>query len=291
MIDITDFDNSTHRVESASAAFQKGLYHLFILKNRQATDIYDQVLRMYQCLFQLNLTELLLDFDFQLSKLRIQRRLRQRCQNYEQPTRKELDPGALVTHATLKNWKGFWQGHPLERVNKQTRDLHERVVESRHNLLYRPFMLDQCFWEDCTLIDLLKHLPSTKEIEEVYKDFFRAMVDWHLVVEEQMKMPQQGKTPRVIFKNMVVENYLDGSPPLNSRPASYFIELLFMVYKDRVGARPTETLLLTYARMLNPNDEQLLQEVRDYRNWLLDIGNLVRACQLAFLDEWRVGEL
>jgi len=160
---------------------------------------------MYQSLFQLNLTQLLLDFDFCLSDLNIQGRLRRRCQNPKRPTRQELDPASLVTHATLEKWGGFQKGHPLELVSKHTLSLYKRVVESRHNLVYRPFMLDQCFWEDCTLIDLLEHLPSVNEIEQAYQDFSNAVLNWHLVEEERLKVS------------------LGDSLVLNLRPAGYFI--------------------------------------------------------------------
>jgi hypothetical protein len=50
-------------------------------------------------------------------------------------------------------------------------------------------------------------------------------------------------------------------------------------------------LLLTYARLLNPENSQVVQEVRDYRNKLLDVNKLVKESRFLFLKEWKVGEL
>lgn len=277
MSSIIDFNDPDHRIQSASAAFQKGLYHLFILKKRETTDVFAQVLRLYQCLFQLCLTELLLDSDYDLNKVKIQPRLRNFCQNPEQPTRREIDPAAIVDHTTFekKKWRGFRKGHPLEKVSKCTLELYARVVDARHNLVYRPFMLDNLY-EDCTLIDLLKHLPKTSDVEYAYQDFIKATVDCH-IVEQKVKPP-----------TVTLEDLQSGRA---SRCAGYFLELLFMVYQDQRDNRPTETLLLAYARMLNPTHQQLLEEVREYRNQLLDVEKLIKVPGITILDEWQAGEL
>jgi hypothetical protein len=116
---ITDFDDRMHRVESASAVFQKGLYHLFVLKKRYQVDIFSQILRVYQSLFQVCITQLLLDFDFSLNNRYIHSRLTRRCKNPERPTRKELDPASIVTHTMLeRTWKGFQQEHPLKSASE-----------------------------------------------------------------------------------------------------------------------------------------------------------------------------
>jgi hypothetical protein len=65
----TDFDYQPHRALAAAAALQKGVYHLFILRSDKHTDLYEQVLRSYQCVFQLSLTLLLLDEAFSLNHL------------------------------------------------------------------------------------------------------------------------------------------------------------------------------------------------------------------------------
>lgn len=260
----TNFDNRNHRVESATAAFQKGLYQLFFVKKRSDADIYGQIIRMYQCLFQMCLTQLLLDSSFSLNGevQRLPRRLRLRCHDPNRPTRSELDPACLVTHSMFENrrWRGFSDQHPLHSVSQLAVELYGRVVDARHNLLYRPFLLDGSFWEDCTLINLIGSTPSTDEIEQLYRQFISSMWDWRVI--------EQG-----------------------SRVAEYFIQTLFVVYKDRVGTRPTETLLLTYARMLNQNDTQLLADLRDYRNALMRVEDDLRYSEIGFLAEWQVGKL
>jgi hypothetical protein len=260
----TNFDDPTHRVESATVAFQKGLYHLFLIKKRSEPDIYGQVIRTYQCLFQICLTQLLLDSSFPLNgELRhLSRRLRSLCQDPNRPTRSDLDPACLVTHSIFENrrWSGFPIQHSLHSVSQLALDLYGRVVKARHNLLYRPFLLDGLFWEDCTLINLVGSAPSTDEIEQLYQQFVSAIWDWRAV--------EQG-----------------------SRLAQYFIQMLFIVYKDRGSNRPTETLLLTYARMLNPNDSRLIADLREYRNELLRLRNDPRYAEITFLREWRVGEV
>jgi hypothetical protein len=263
MAALTDFDNRNHRIESATAAFQKGLYHLFVLKKRTEGDVYAQVIRIYQCLFQICLSQLLLDSNFTLNTAvqRLARRLRQRCQNPQQPARKDLDPACLVTHSVFENrsWNGFPMSHPLGSVTKFALALYAHVVDARHNLLYRPFLLDGLLWEDCALIDLIGETPSANDVESVYREFISAIWDWQAIEQD-------------------------------SRVSKYFIQTLFVPYKDKRRNRPTETLLITYARMLNPGDHQLPAELRDYRNELLDVGNDSRYNGITLLPEWRFGE-
>jgi hypothetical protein len=260
----TNFDDRNHRVESATAAFQKGLYHLFLIKKRSEADMYSQIIRTYQCLFQICLSQLLLDSSFSLNgKLQhLPRRLRLLCLDPSRPTRSDLDPACLITHSIFEDrkWACFPPQHPLYSVSKLALDLYGRVVDARHNLLYRPFLLDGLFWEDCTLINLVGSAPSPDEIEQLYQKFVSAVWDWSTVEK-------------------------------GSRVAEYFIQTLFVVYKDRGGNRPTETLLLTYARMLNPNDTRLIADLRDYRNELLRLRNDPRYSEITFLPETRVGEV
>jgi len=62
-----------------------------------------------------------------------------------------------------------------------------------------------------------------------------------------------------------------------------------MVYEVRQDARPTETLLLTDARMMNPDDPRLLDSLREYRNQLLDLPRFLG--EVYVQSEWRVGGL
>lgn len=287
MRDVKDFNNISHRVASASAVFQKGIYHLFLLKTREAPDMYARVLRMYQCLFQLCLTQLLLDLDYKLNPKDISKRLRQLCQDPANPTRKEVDPAAIITHSVFENgrWPGAPKGHYLEAASKSAVGIYLRVVEARHHLIYRPFMLDGPFWEDCTLMDLLAVTPEVEDIERAFREFVGAMMTWHGDEDRETdrlieKSNAEGKT----FPEVVQE--VGGITP---RIVGYFLRMLFMVYEDRRDDRPTETLLLTYARMMNPDDPQLLDSLREYRNWVLDLPRFLS--EVYVQSEWRAGEL
>jgi hypothetical protein len=127
-------------------------------------------------------------------------------------------------------------------------------------LLYRPFLRDAQFWEDCRLITQIGDAPSAGEIECVYKEFVSSLWEWREVEQK-------------------------------SGIAEYFIQTLFLPYQDRDGNRPTETLLLSYARMLNPGDPQLLRELKDYRNELLRLRSDRRYSEITLLPEWQVGEI
>lgn len=60
-----------------------------------------------------------------------------------------------------------------------------------------------------------------------------------------------------------------------------------MISEDLRDSRPSETLLLTYARMLNGDDQELLEQLREYRNDLLQVDKTKTL--VAFPDEWRIG--
>lgn len=260
MGEITDFNDINHRVESAAAMFQRGLYHLFTLSEDSDPDVFGRAVRMYQCVFLLCAAQLLLDSRFDLDREKIEGRLLRRCVDPKKPTRGEIDPGAIIKHSIFEGgrWRGFGTGHPLCEVSKKSLELYRRVVEARHNLLYRPFLLANVFWEDCTLGQLIEHLPDVKEVEEAYRKFVGAVVDWH----------EKG-----------------------AGPARYFLEMLFMVVRDIKGQRPTETLLLTYGRMLSPLGGRLLEQIRKYRNKVVRVEELKRLRGLTFLEDWKVGEL
>jgi hypothetical protein len=162
-----------------------------------------------------------------------------------------------------------------------------RVADARHNLVYRPFMLDGPFWEDCTLIDLLKTAPTTDEVEQLYLEFTHAVAD-QFAAERSERPARSGAMNKYIRSWVKSRPRSEFSPPpFPIHWANYFSQLLFWVYQDIRSSRPTETLLLTYARMLNPTDEVLLQELKDYRNHLLDVKGL--APYLNHPEEWRVG--
>lgn len=269
MNDLTDFNDLEHRVQSACAVWQKGLYHLFVLKNEPTSEMFEKILRLYQCLFQLSLTQLLLDTNFNISTDQIPPRLRRRCKDPKHPTRKELDPASIVTHTTFeRHWSGFRNGHALHEISLKTLTSYKRTVEARHNLLYRPFMLAPNFWEDCTLIDLLNDTPKIEDVEQLYQDFIKAILNLHILEQETLR--SFGSVKRI---------------------AGYFLDELFIPYRDMRGQRPSETLLISYARMLNPDNPELLDKLRGYRNQLVDFQSITGLRGIFFPENWHAGEL
>lgn len=186
MSSLFDFDDQAHRMFAAAAAFQKGVYQLFVLRSHQQTDWYDRLLRSYQCLFQLGVTLVLLDETFSLnaSLKKIPGPLRTKC-DPKNPKRNELDPACLVTHSVFEKhkWQGFQVSHPLAAIGRETIDLYSRVVDARHNLLYRPFLLDGPHWEDCTLITLIGKSPPRLEIEPHTSTLSRRFGNGEIAIE------------------------------------------------------------------------------------------------------------
>jgi hypothetical protein len=255
MSSLTDFDDQVHRAQAAAAAFQKGVYQLFILRNERTTDSYDRLLRSYQCVFQLCVALVLVDERFTLNpivKRGLGNPLKRKCNDEKSPKRDELDPACVITHSVFEKaiWKGFPAGHSLAAVAIESLALHSRVNEARHNLLYRPFLLNGPHWEDCTLIGLLGTAPTWQDIEAAYKNLATGISEW--------RSRDRG----------------EGTP-------LEFIFTLFRPFEVRGGARPTESVLLMYARMLG-GDKQSIAELAAYRNEL--VGALAQAEH--FPTEW-----
>jgi hypothetical protein len=176
----------------------------------------------------------------------------------------------LVTHSDLRNkGRGFPIAHPLAPIGKETLDLFSRLVQARHNLLYRPFLLDVTknpsiaispSWEDCTLRDLIGGAPTWQEIEAAYEHFAAAIWEWR------------------------------NGDRCSSIPPD-FIRMLFEPYIDRSGGRPTETVLLRYARMLSGDDQAMLTELLDYRNKLVGQNEHLEESGIGLPPEWKVGEI
>ena len=162
-----------HRINSAAAWFQKGIYHLFMLQEGKKSDAYSDTLRTYQCLYSLGVVQLLLDYD----RLNINlNELSKREQEWA-----KIDLGSAMKHRMVQNKLGFPKEHLLHKVSKKTLSLFNRAIDARDNLIYRPFLHDKdniWFWEDCTLEDLLKNIPKHNEIERVYQDFYEVIKIW-----------------------------------------------------------------------------------------------------------------
>jgi hypothetical protein len=278
--DITNFNDYWHRIRSASAAFQKGIYHLYFLSGNDAQETFSKIVRTYQCLFQLCLTHLLLDFEYELDAKEIQGRLRNLCKSRNAPTRSEIDPAAIVKHSVFENkqWKGRIASHPLHGSSKKALALYHKTVDARHNLMYRPFMLET-HWEDCTLMRLLGSVPEGQQIDSAYKEFFHGMLKLEKV--ERDELPKRMEASRKVQL---------GQPHRKLKPffAHSFLSDLFKPYRDIHGVRPTESLLLTYARMLNPHNSELLTDIVTYRNKLIESQSLMEKFNIQ--KDWRMEE-
>lgn len=269
MNDLHDFNNIPHRIRSASVNLQKGIYHLFIQASQKESDLFGVILRLYQSLFHLCLTHVLLDPNFSISSKGLQRRLRALCKDPQNPTRSDIDPAALITHSTFEkrsNWRGLRASHPLHVSSVKSLKLLQRIAEGRHNLIYRPFLLDN-LWEDCTLIDLLESRPTVSDVED---EFITAVLNWH---SEYEPVREEALTKKY---SPSAQNDEENYPQYHVPPVgpAYFLDHVFWVYEDKGDTRPMESLLLTYARMLNPNDEALLESLKHYRNNLLDLERI-----------------
>jgi hypothetical protein len=112
MNSLTDFDCQSHRTVSAAVAFQKGLYHLFILQTDQ-TDSYGHLIRSYQCVFQLCVTLVLLDGTFSLTKLLKTNAMRglakKVCADPEKPGRNGSIPLAYLLIQQFRSGPGSHQ--------------------------------------------------------------------------------------------------------------------------------------------------------------------------------------
>jgi hypothetical protein len=209
-----------HRLISSTATFQKGLYHLFISKSTKALDAFDDVLRKYQSIYLLGVTLTLLDFD----GVTIDSKRNHFAKN---------DPAGGVNHTQVLNWKGFNIGHPLYNISIKYLNICKRIVEARHNMIYRPFycnLNEEWSWEDCTLKGLLRNIPSTQEIENVYKDFFKAITYW--------------------------ENNAKGE---EIKYIPFFTLLTFQKFSNS-----GKTLLIAYTNLLNPDDMIIEEHIREY---------------------------
>jgi hypothetical protein len=219
-----------HRIWSASAMFQKGIYHLFRLRKSDFSDAFDKTLRLYQCVFLICVTQMLLDFEgVQFRKLG--KRDKERANN---------DPGAAITHSWVEKWPGFNSNHLLHEVSQETKQLYQNICDARHNLIYRPYLVARdniWFWEDCTLEELLRARPTVNDVEQTYKDFYKS-------IKSGGDRQDQDSLYIRFFRNFVGMN----------------------------SSNSQLTILLKYARALNPKSNlnlQLLDEIRRYRNQLL----------------------
>lgn len=286
MRDLQDFNDPTHRIASAGAAFQRGVYHLYILQQRTDIDSYSSVIRSYQAVYQLCLTILLLDFDCSIQTRSVPKRLRTRAADARRPSRAEIDPSAVITHSVFED--GQWTGPPstssLRQPAVDSLKLIKRVVEARHNLIYRPFLLDRggLLWEDCTLLSLLAEIPEPSEIQDVYERFVASVLAQR-AVEIRSREELQRLLPTLPAEETFAQLARSGK-----NWADYFIQLQFWPFADKRGERPTETILATYCRMLQGEDTSRVAPLLEFRNALLRLADIE---PLNLDSDWRPGQI
>lgn len=266
-------NESYARIVSAASVFQKGLYHLFVLEKDANNDIVEKTLRTYQALFQLCLSQYLLDRTELISKIRPS--LVAHCKDPRNPTSAEIDPAVAVIHAKFENGPNGWKGHPEASVlcasSRSALSLIYRSTKARHNLIYKPQMLignDGKHWEDCSTQDLIGNLPNCNEVIAAYTQFVRAVIDEQsLELTHRYKVEQEVKARPEATLEILQKN--------SRWPwADSFLHEIFDVYEDKKDQRPTETILLTYARMLNGNNELFLQQLCGFRNNMFQLREI-----------------
>ncbi|MBE7556806.1 MAG: hypothetical protein HS126_37665 [Anaerolineales bacterium] len=112
------------------------------------------------------------------------------------------------------------------------------------------------------MLDLLQDIPNVDEVETAYKEFIQAMLKLYL--EEQEKWKNLPPPPPLTTKD---------STSRQACAALYstsFLEGLFDAYRDIRNNRLTETLLLSYARMLNPDNLEIVDSIKVYQRQLFN---------------------
>ena len=206
-----------HRIWSAVASFQKGLYHLFLLRNRLDSDVYSRILRTYQTLFFLVAAGFLMDTAREIPR----------------PRHRELapDPAGDLEHATLRRWPGFQPGHPLESISKTSVTMLRAVWQARSNLVYRPYIQlvheggTRAFFEDCTLQDLLPRVPTERQIEDAYSQFLEGMHQWNVDADERA----------VLFLTVFHSRYVDSR---GAFPPSTLLRRYALILTERSDLHP-----------------------------------------------------
>ena len=146
--DVGDFNDQLYRIQSASAVFQKGIYHVFSLKTIEPVDV-----------------------------------------------------AALVNHTVFEDqnaknaWNGFDSSHPFYECGKSSLAALRRTVDARHNLIYRPFMLDNLFWQDCKLIEHIKQAPHIEEIEQIYIKFSKDVLKQYNIEQDERERRPPPRIP------------------------------------------------------------------------------------------------
>jgi hypothetical protein len=222
---------------------------------------------------------LLLDqnFPINLNAKGLCNSLKKLCNDKTKPTRREIDPSALLAHAIFEKgaWKGFPPGHSLRQASVAALALYNRVVDARHTVIYRPMLLKRngWFWEDCSMIDYVTGLPDADELERVYRDSCTA-----LAVEFLSQWKERQRLFTDIEAGQVELDKLATMP--NSWAIEFFDEILEQ-YQEK-GGRPTETIILSYARLLQGNSAEsaeFLQKLVAFQEELLNLCQVRAALQ------------
>jgi hypothetical protein len=202
----------------------------------------------------------LLDQDSQinLNAIGLCNPLKKRCKDPKKPTRREIDPAAKLTHTTFEkgHWKGFPPGHSLHQASAAAIALFKRVVDARHTLIYRPMLLKRegWYWEDCELIDDMARLPDAAEVERVYRGSCTALADEFL---------NQWKERQRLFTEIEAGHIeLDKLATIPNSWAIEFFDEILEQYQDTKGGRPTEAIILSYARLLQGNSAESAEFLR-----------------------------
>jgi hypothetical protein len=223
---------------------------------------------------------LLLDQDYQinLKAKGLCHSLKSLCADKNNPTRCEIDPSAVLTHTIFETgaWKGFPCAHSLHQASVAAIKLYKRIVDARHSVIYRPMLLKRegWFWEDCRLIEYVKGLPHADEVEGVYRHSCTALADEFLSQRTQQQR---------LFTDIGAGHIkLDELPPIPDFWAIEFFGEILEQYEDPTGGRPTESIILSYARLFQRNSAdsaEFLRKLVTFQDELLNLCQVRAALQ------------
>jgi hypothetical protein len=125
-------------------------------------------------------------------------------------------------------------------------------------------------------------MPNTEEISAVYQEFVDAVL-----LQRVAEIHAQEELRRLVEASE--EGWRERMAKSEQKWADYFVKLQFWPYADEQSIRPTETILLTYGRTLNPENEKFLEELRGFRNQLLRLSDMQPPIKLE--PAWRLGEI
>jgi len=198
----------------------------------------------------------------------------------KKPSRDKVDPSVALTHSDFGKgaWEGFPAGLPLHQASVTATALINRIVDPRHTVTYRPMLLERegWYWEDCSLKRDVDGLPDAAEVERVCRDSCAALADEFL---------SQYKEQQRLFGEIEAGHIkLDELATIRNFWAIEFFGEILQEYEDTKHGRPTETMVVSYARLFQDNSAEsakFLRELAAFQDELLNLCQVRAALSLS----------